>query len=252
MEKISALIISYNEEKKIGKCLQSLKALADEIVVVDSFSTDGTAQIVKNMGGRFLQHEFEGYIEQKNYALAQASYDLVLSLDADEVLSEPLKQSILKVKEQANFAGYSMNRLTFLEGKAVQCCGWYPDSKLRLFRRSKGQWTGLNPHDEFRFRQKTTLGHLNGDLLHYSFDSKADLIRQTEKFARLSASSYFEEKKNLFPAIRFLSPAFRFVRDYFLKGGIWVGKTGWLVAWTNAKGTFLKYKYLQELKRVNK
>ncbi len=247
MEKISAVIISFNEEKKIGNCLQSLQGVVDEMVVIDSFSTDQTVQIVKTFGARLIQHKFEGYIQQKNFALTQAANDWVLSLDADEVLSDILRNSILKAKEKLLFDGYNMNRLTFLEGKPIRCCGWYPDTKLRLFRRSKGKWAGLNPHDEFRFDKKAAPGFLKGDLLHYSFDSKADWIRQTEKFARIGAESYFIHGKKTLPLFQFISPLSRFFRDYFLKGGWLAGITGWEVSLMNAKASRLKYRYLQLL-----
>lgn len=249
MEKISAVIITYNEEKKIGDCLQSLQGIADEIVVVDSNSTDKTAQIVKSFGGRFLRHSFEGYIEQKNFALTRAEYNFVLSLDADEILSEPLRESILKVKEKPEFDGYYMNRMTFLEGKPIKCCGWYPDTKLRLFRRDKGRFTGLNPHDEFRFTKKTEIGKLKGDLLHYSFDSWEALLKQNDKFARISAQSYFNNRRKLSPFYIWVNPLVRFFRDYFLKGGLKAGKTGLLISKANAQATFLKYKYIKEIKK---
>jgi len=251
MEKISAVIISFNEEKKIARCIRSVRQVADEVVVVDSFSTDRTPQLVKELGARLIQHPFEGYIEQKNYALNQASNDWVLSLDADEVLSDALRKSIEKIKEKPLYDGYSMNRLTFLEEKPIRCCGWYPDTKLRFFRRSKGKWTGLNPHDEFRFHQKTETGFLQGDLLHYSFDSKADWLKQTKKFARIGAESYLLQKKKTSPLFGILSPISRFFRDYFLKGGWLAGATGWEVSRMNAKASRLKYHHLHRLKKNN-
>jgi glycosyltransferase involved in cell wall biosynthesis len=251
MEKISAVIISFNEEKKIADCINSLKPLVDEVLVVDSFSTDKTLQIVKSLGGKLIQHPFEGYIQQKNYALTQAANDWVLSLDADEVLSDTLRSSIMKIKENPRFDGYRMNRLTFLEGKPIKCCGWYPDTKLRLFRRSKGNWTGLNPHDEFRFDQKTATGHLKGDLYHYSFDSKDEWFRQADKFARISAESYLRQGRKTAILFQLLSPLSRFFRDYFLKGGWLNGRTGWEISLMNAKASRLKYRYLRLLKKGN-
>ncbi len=247
MEKISAVVITYNEEDKIGNCLQSLQGIADEILVVDSFSADKTAQIVKSFGGRFIQHSFEGYIEQKNFAIALAVNDFVLSLDADEVLSAPLRKSILKIKDNPEYDGYVMKRLTFLAGKPIRCCGWYPDTKLRLFRRNKGAFAGLNPHDEFQFNEKVKKGILNGDLLHYSFGSWQEYRKQIDKFAHLGAQSYWNKKQKLSSFYGLLSPATRFLRDYFLNGGVWAGKMGWQVSKANAWATYLKYKYLREL-----
>ncbi|MBT8332765.1 MAG: glycosyltransferase family 2 protein, partial [Deltaproteobacteria bacterium] len=138
--KISAVIITYNEERNIGRCLDSVREVADEIVVVDSYSTDKTKEICHSMNVKFLQHHFEGHIEQKNYAVSCASCGQVLSLDADEVLSEKLQQSILAAKQSWRFDGYSFNRLTNYWGKWNRHSGWYPDTKLRLWDRSKGRW----------------------------------------------------------------------------------------------------------------
>jgi glycosyltransferase involved in cell wall biosynthesis len=162
---LSAVIITYNEARNIGRCLDSLAGVADEIVVVDSFSTDDTERICRAHGARFVQHAFEGHIEQKNYALAQARYDWVLSLDADEALSDPLRAAILAVKVQAErLDGYEMNRLTNYCGQWIHHSGWYPDRKLRLFDRRQGRWGGVNPHDKVLMDSRDQTGRLAGDL----------------------------------------------------------------------------------------
>jgi glycosyltransferase involved in cell wall biosynthesis len=130
MQKISVVIITYNEEKDIGRCLDAVKDVADDIVVVDSFSTDRTEEICKEKGARFVQHKFEGHIQQKNWAITQARYPHVLSLDADEVVSERLQKEILKVKENWQADGYYFNRMTNYCGKWIKHCGWYPDRKI--------------------------------------------------------------------------------------------------------------------------
>jgi glycosyltransferase involved in cell wall biosynthesis len=127
--KLSAVIITFNEERNLPRCIDSLKGVADEIIVVDSFSTDATRGIAEAAGVTFIQHPFEGHIQQKNVALSLANYELILSLDADEALDETLRDSILKVKETAGSAGYSMNRLTNYCGHWVKYCGWYPIQK---------------------------------------------------------------------------------------------------------------------------
>ena len=136
---ISAVIITFNEEKNIERCLQSLQGIVDEIVVVDSFSKDQTKSICEKYNVKFVEHAFEGHIEQKNYAITQASYPYVLSLDADEALDETLKSSILKVKKNWTHDGYSMNRLTNYCGSWIKHCGWYQDTKLRLWDARKGE-----------------------------------------------------------------------------------------------------------------
>ena len=145
--KISAVIITFNEEDNIGRCLESIRNVADEIVVVDSFSSDRTEEICDQYKVVFLKHEFEGHKEQKNYALAQAKGDFILSLDADEALSPELDKSILEVKNSFISAGYKLNRLSNYQGSWIKHCGWYPDKKLRLVRRNSAKWFGENPHD---------------------------------------------------------------------------------------------------------
>ncbi|MFI5135444.1 MAG: glycosyltransferase family 2 protein, partial [Chitinophagales bacterium] len=145
---ISAVIITFNEEKKIARCIDSLNGVADELVVVDSFSTDATVEICKAKSVRFIQHAFEGYIQQKNFAVTQATNDFILSLDADECLSEELRLSILAVKNDLKFDGYIMNRRTNFCGQWIHHSGWYPDRKLRLWNRNKGAWGGTDPHDK--------------------------------------------------------------------------------------------------------
>ena len=141
--KISAVIITYNEEANIERCLESLEGTADEVLVVDSFSTDRTADICKSKGVDFIQHPFKGHIEQKNYALSCAGNNYVLSLDADEALSDNLIQSIRAAKQNWRADGYSVNRLTNYCGKWIRHCGWYPDKKVRLWDRRKGHWGGV-------------------------------------------------------------------------------------------------------------
>ena len=131
MTKLSVVIITFNEEKNIARCLDSIESIADDIIVVDSFSTDQTKQICSQFNVRFIQHEFEGHIEQKNWALQQAKYPHVLSLDADEALTEPLQTLVRSIKENWTADGYTMNRLTNYCGQWIKHCGWYPDRKLR-------------------------------------------------------------------------------------------------------------------------
>src|SRR6516225_8076489 len=148
MTSVSIVIITFNEEKNIRRCLESVKEIADEIVVVDSLSTDHTKSICKEFGVRFIEQKFLGYIEQKNFALDQAKYDYVLSLDADEAISKELVKSIQEVKQNPESDGYRMNRLTNFCGKWIKHGSWYPDTKLRVFNRKKARWGGINPHDK--------------------------------------------------------------------------------------------------------
>ncbi len=248
MIKLSVVIITFNEEKNIERCLLSVKEVADEIVVLDSFSKDKTLAICEKHGVKFFEHAFDGHIQQKNRAVTYASYDHVLSLDADEALDYSLKNSILEIKKNFVKEGYYMNRLTNYCGHWVKHCGWYPDTKLRLWDRTKGQWTGINPHDKYElFAGDKNAGHLKGDILHYSYYSVADHYKQVEYFTTISAKAYFENGKNapLFKLI--VNPVAKFVDHYFLKLGFLDGKAGYLISRISAYATYLKYKKLKDL-----
>ncbi|NLA50083.1 MAG: glycosyltransferase family 2 protein, partial [Bacteroidales bacterium] len=150
MSEISGIIISYNEEKHIGKCLASLQGIVDEIIVVDSHSDDSTRDICSKFNVRFIEHPFQGYVEQKNFALSFACNKYVLSLDADEELSEELRKSILEIKDNPESDAYKFNRFTNYCGRWMKYSGWYPDSHIRLFNTEKGKWAGTNPHDKLK------------------------------------------------------------------------------------------------------
>lgn len=246
MLSISAVILTLNEEKNIERCIRSLTGIADEVIVVDSFSTDRTEEICKSLGVKFIQNKFDGYIEQKNYAWALAANDYVLSIDADEELSEPLRESLLEIKQNGSADGYTMNRLNNYCGRWIKHCGWYPDRKLRLAKKNLAHWGGYNPHDKLLI-QSENLVHLNGDLLHYSFSSHEAYKAQQKKFAEISAMTYFKKGKRVSFLYPFLSAALKFLRDYFFNLGFLDGVDGWRICTTAAGTNFLKYKKLREL-----
>jgi len=248
--KISAVIITYNEEANIERCLDSLEGTADEVLVVDSFSSDRTADICKSKGVDFIQHPFDGHIEQKNYALSCASNDYVLSLDADEALSEELIQSIQAAKQDWTEDGYSVNRLTNYCGKWIRHCGWYPDTKIRLWDRSKGHWGGVNPHDHVVMDEPIRIRHLSGDLLHYSYPTIRDHISQINSFSDIAARAAFEKGRQSNLALDIcLNPTLTFFKKYFLKLGLFDGYEGFVISISTAYGKFLKYIKLRELER---
>lgn len=251
MNKLSVVIITYNEERNIGRCLDSVKDVADEIVVVDSFSTDRTEEICRSYKVRFLQNAFEGHIEQKNFALAQSAFDHVLSLDADEALTPELVQSVQRVKDQWVYDAYSLNRLTNYCGKWIRHGGWYPDWKLRLIIKGKGKWSGENPHDAYLPDHPASVGRLKGDLLHYSYYSTEGHIAQVNKFTTVGALSAYSagRRANIFMLI--YKPAFKFIRDYFFKLGFLDGYEGFIIAGISSHATFLKYVKLIELQKKN-
>ncbi len=246
--KISAVIITFNEERNIGRCLDSLAGVADEVVVIDSFSTDGTENICRTKGARFLQHAFDGHIEQKNWALAQAQHPHVLSLDADEALSEPLRDAILAVKKDWQHDGYTMNRLTNYCGRWIRYSGWYPDRKLRLFDRRKGQWGGTNPHDRVEMQADATTAHLAGDLLHFSYYTVNEHLERARRYADIAARAMHAQGKRATWLQLVVSPFAKFVRNYVLKRGFLDGRAGWTICKIAALETFWKYRNLLRLR----
>lgn len=251
MHKISVAIITYNEEKNIARCLDSVESIADEIIVVDSFSQDKTKEICLSYENlRFEEHPFEGHIQQKNVALNLCQYDLVLSLDADEALSETLLESIKEVKKTPLLTeGFSFNRLTNYNGFWVRYCGWYPDTKLRLVKKDRAQWEGVNPHDILRLKGQGKVQKLKGDLLHYSYDSISDHINQTNKFTTIAAREAFERGVRSSTAKILSRTFYKFIRDYFFKRGFLDGHYGLVICTINALSSFLKYSKIKELQK---
>lgn len=244
--KLSVVIITFNEEKNIERCLTSIKTIADEIVVVDSFSSDNTKELCLKYGVKFIEHKFDGHIEQKNWAISQASFPYILSLDADESLSNELIKEIQLIKNNWQFDGYSFNRLTNYCGKWIKHCGWYPDVKLRLWDSRKGSWKGTNPHDRYELNS-TKIKHINHDILHYSYYSISDHIKQVNYFTEIAAKAYFlEGKKSSWLKILF-KPPIKFLRDYVLKLGFLDGVAGFTIARISAYATYLKYYKLKQL-----
>ena len=248
MAKISAVVITYNEEENIGRCIDSLIPVADEILIVDSYSKDKTKEECLKRNVRFIQHPFFGHVEQKNYALENAAYDHVISLDGDEYLSEELTQSILEVKEKLKDEVYYFSRLSSYEGKWIRYTDWYPDRKLRLWNRNLGRWGGSNPHDKVIVNQKTEIKHLKGELLHKAYKDADQLVIKANQYSTLFAqsarvlvgSSYF---KIVYKTI------YTFIRNYFVRTGFLSGLAGLQISFANATYTFFKYSKLLALNR---
>jgi glycosyltransferase involved in cell wall biosynthesis len=250
--KIAAVIISFNEARNIGRCIDSVKAVADEIVVVDSFSNDDTAAICREKGARVIQKIFEGHVEQKNFAISQAQFDYILSLDADEALSETLKQSILHLKNAGCPApAYSMNRLTNYCGQWIRHGGWYPDRKIRLWDRRFGKWGGLNPHDKVILENNIKPVFLQGDILHYTVNSVSEHMAQAKKYAFIGAESAFRAGKKSNWLLILGGPVFKFFRDYLLKLGFLDGLNGWRIAIISARAKYWKYRRLYQLQNAS-
>jgi glycosyltransferase involved in cell wall biosynthesis len=247
MSKISAVIITYNEEQIIGKCLASLNGVVDEIVVVDSYSTDATEDICNKYNVRFVKHLFEGYKDQKNFAIHQATHKNILSLDADEALSDALRQSIIAVKGKLKYDGYFVNRRNYFCGKWIQHSSWYPDRQLRLFYSDKGEFGKLNLHEKFIMSNGGTTGRLKGDLLHWSCATIDEHLDKMNKYSRVGAEEYHKtgRKANFFtPYIHYI---WGFIRSYIIRAGFLDGHEGFLICSIYAKSAFNKYKLLRKL-----
>jgi len=247
--KLSAVVITYNEEDKIGRCLDSLINVADEIIVVDSLSTDCTVEICTSKGASVISQKFLGYIEQKNFALEKSNFDYVLSLDADEVLSPELIKSIQRIKTNFVSDAYKFNRLTNFCGKWIKHGGWYPDVKTRIWNKNDGKWGGTNPHDEVILEKGKKVEKLNGDLLHYSIDSISQHIDQIQKFTTIAAETLHKKGKKTSIAKILFNSWFKFVRDYFILLGFLDGFYGFVVAFNSAYATYLKYLKLYDLNK---
>ncbi len=251
--KITANIITYNEEKNIARCLQSLKRVSDEIVVVDSFSTDATKKICSGFGVKFIQNKFKNYIQQKNYAISCSKYDIILSLDADEALSQELENRILSIKEKWDADAYSMNRRTNYCGKWINYCGWYPDTKIRLFHKQKARWDGSSPHEKVVTNPNTSVKHLKYDLLHYSYHTLGGHIEKINYLSDLMAKSAYNSytgmgKKKRYWGVFYIYiyPFLVFLKTYFLKLGILDGYRGFLISINASFYRYLKYTKLRE------
>lgn len=239
--KISVVVVAYNEELNIGRCLESVKDIADEMIVVDSVSNDKTAEIARSMGAIVIEQPFLGYVEQKNFATSKANNDWVLSLDADEALSPELRKTIQSISSTPAADGYSMNRFNNYCGKWVRHSGWYPDVKLRLYNRRKGAWAGVNPHDRYILNAGSTIIHLKGDLLHYSYTNLSDHLKQIDHFSRIGALAMYEKGKRSSIAKIIYKPFARFMRHYILKVGFLDGLTGFIIAINGGYAVFMKY-----------
>lgn len=251
--KLSVSIITFNEQKNIARCINSVTDIADEIVVVDSLSTDNTKEICLGLGARFIEQPFLGYKEQKNFALDQVKHEYVLSLDADEALSPELLESIKKVKADGFPAhGYTMSRRSWYCDNWIYHGYWYPDIKLRMAKRSIVTWEGINPHDKLEIEKNATVVHLDGDILHYTYYTIDEHVQQGNKFSTISARAYFEQGKRSSILKLLVNPAWAFFSSYIFKRGFLDGFNGFVISKQIANTTFLKYAKLLQLQNQAK
>ncbi|MFM9839864.1 MAG: glycosyltransferase family 9 protein [Cyclobacteriaceae bacterium] len=245
MVKISAVIITFNEEKNIARCIDSVRPIADEILVVDSYSKDCTKKICLEKGVRFIEHPFEGHIQQKNFALQLATYEHVLSLDADEYLSGELTQSILSVKNNWQESAYRMNRLSNYGGKWIKHGSWYPDKKIRLWDRRIGAWGGENPHDKVILKGEIKAVQMNGDLMHLAYKDAIETLSKVQQYSTIFANENVGKRSS--SLLKIIGHTFfAFVKSYVIKRGFLDGFEGLMVAGAEGHHVFYKYSKLYE------
>ncbi|MEN3327474.1 MAG: hypothetical protein V7638_2281 [Acidobacteriota bacterium] len=247
--KISATIITFNEESNIKAACESV-AWADEIVIVDSNSTDATREIAASYGARVIVNAWRGFSAQKQFAVEQAKHDWIFSLDADERVSNDLRKSIEVLKTHPggeNADGYLVSRRTFYQNRWIRGGGWYPDRQLRLFNRTKGHWKQRHIHESVAMNPGARIGELGGDLLHYTSPNAAHHHRMIgERYAPLAAQQMFEEgRRTSMLGVASAGPS-AFVRSFILKGGFRDGFAGFTIASFAAHHAFLKHLMLWE------
>ncbi len=239
--KISAVIITFNEEDRLPDALTSLRGVADEIVVVDSYSTDRTPEIAMRAGAAFYQNRFEDYGQQKNFAMHKAGHEWILNLDADERLSPELKKAIMELKEQKapeNIAAFAIKRKAFYLGRWIRHSGWYPDRKVRLFQKSKSSWQG-------RIHEKLQLtgpvAPLPGTILHYTYRDINDHIRRLNRYSDFQGEEIIRQRKKCLFLRLLILPTITFLRHYVWRMGFLDGFAGLVIAVVSSWGTAMKY-----------
>ncbi|MDA2934196.1 glycosyltransferase family 2 protein [Acidobacteria bacterium AH-259-D05] len=246
MKRISAVVITYNEEEKIQRALTSLKPVSDEIIVVDSYSTDATVEYCRRYTDRVLLRVWEGYRDQKQFATDQARHDWILSLDGDEVLSTQLREELLQWKqEKTNCEGYYFPRKAFFMGRWIEHTTWYPDWQLRLFEKSCGRWAGGRVHESVRVTGPT--GKFKGHIYHHTYASFSEYLAQLERFSALAARDHFDNGKRAHWSHLVFYPPAIFLKNYLLCLGFLDGMPGLAVSFLAVVSTLFKYLKLWEI-----
>ena len=244
---ISAVIIACNEERYIQQCIESILPITDDIVVVDSGSTDHTVALSTAAGARVFHMNWEGYGANKNYGNSKAKYDWILSIDADEILDEKLVNDLKKLKKRKESI-YKIKSLVNYNGKWIHHCGWHPAWKLRFFHNTVAKWN-LNPvHESLIYSSDAEIVPLGGQLLHYSYDSVEDHKAKSTKYAKLKAEAWLDNGKTIGAIKKLLGPSFKFLRTYLFKLGFLDGKEGFIISRIDAqmiRTAIQHYKYLK-------
>lgn len=246
---ISAVVITLNEAENIGRCLDSLAGVADEIIVADSGSTDATIKIAEAKGAKVLHQDWLGFAGQKNWANALAAHDLILSLDADEELSPELVASIRAARSDDQTDAWSFHRRTNYCGKWIRYTSWHPDVKIRLFDRRKARWEGDYVHETLKLDEGAKVGKLSGDCNHYTTKSLEQHAKVVDRFTTLKAKEMQAKGKRATFIHLVVKPPVKFFVSFFIKRGFLDGWEGFLISKMNAYATFLKYAKLKQLNR---
>ncbi|MDA0206857.1 MAG: glycosyltransferase family 2 protein [Acidobacteria bacterium] len=237
--KISATIITLNEEESLPRALASI-SFCDEVVVVDSGSSDRTCEIAQQSGARVLERDWTGYADQKNFAAQAAAHDWILALDADEEVAPDLRASIETLQTAGpEYAGYRFARLARYLGRWIHHSGWYPDAKIRLYDRRRGRWFGDYVHESVKV--EGSVGTLAGDLLHYTCDSLDDHRQRVDRYTDLAARELIENRRRVGLGQLLVSPPWAFLRSYVMQQGFRDGPEGLLIARMAASYTYSKY-----------
>jgi len=243
--KITANIITLNEEKNIQECIESLKNVADEVIVVDSLSIDNTTQIAKNLGAKVIEQSYLGDGFQKNVVLQHASNNWILSIDADERLDNTMIEAILHIKERTNHPdAYSFKRKNYIANRWIQHTGWYPDICTRLYNKNSAKFRDVAGHSSV---QAINIELLDGNIIHYSYKNYHDLLHKTNRFSTRGAKMMYEKGRRttaFSPAIHFLAA---FFRKYFLQRGFLDGLDGLTISLTASINAYMKYAKLYEM-----
>lgn len=243
---VSVVIITYNEEKRLVEALRSAAEVASEIIVVDAYSTDDTVKIAKQYTSRVIQRKWTNFADQKNFANSKASFPWILSLDADEALSPELRDEILKLKEtEPDCAGFSMPRQVFYLRKWIRHSGWYPDRKLRLFRKDGSRWEGEYIHEKLAVEGRVQ--KLKGRIYHFTYRNISDHLDRINTFSGLGAQKLYAQKKKCHWYHLVFLPLFGFVRSFFFKAGFLDGYAGFVISVLHAYSIFARYIKLKEI-----
>ena len=244
---LSVAIITYNEEKNIERCLKSVVPISDDIVVVDSFSTDNTRAICAKYNVKVVQHKFEGYGTQRQLATQHTKHTYVLSLDADEELSPELQQSILDISRNLKATCYSFDLRNHYCNQFIRYCGWYPNTKIRLYNKRELDWNTNSVHETIDTNNQHTIVHLTGYLNHYTCASISQHWEKEKKYALIAAEALAKKGKPICILLPYLKSAFKFIKIYIIKLGFLDGYYGYVISKTLAYSTFLKY---QQARRI--